>query len=140
MFLEFGPAGSSQRQGAGDHVQASSIGKLLEMQRKRCATLSQVARRYSNQLWKIQTGRTHRISSTETSMRSALSASVGQNSRQVLLEHHEEIIGNRTRAERNVQWMVSISPRRCQVHGGQLQLHRNEGHLQSIELYCASRP
>ena len=34
MFLDFGPADSSQRQGAGDHVQASSIGILLEMPKK----------------------------------------------------------------------------------------------------------
>ena len=48
---------------------------------------------FTNQLWKVQTRRTHTLSSTETSSQSTLSASVGQNSRQVLIDHHEEIFG-----------------------------------------------
>ena len=112
MFWDFDSAVSSQRQAAGDHVQVSvnrnlqqqeqlqdpqfsqqSSGNCSSYQRRRCATLSQVMIQYSNQLWKVQTGRTHTISSTETSSQSALSPSVGQNSRQVLIEHHEEIFG-----------------------------------------------
>ena len=42
---------------------------------------------------KYSTGRTHTISSTETSSQSALSASVGHTSRQVLIEHDGEIFG-----------------------------------------------
>ena len=98
-------------------------GNCSRCQRRRCATLSQVTRRYLNQLWKVQTGRTHRISSTETSSRSALSASVGQNSRQDLIEHHEEIFGKPHKSTGKFVVMASISPRRCHVHGGELQLH-----------------
>ena len=56
--------------------------------------------RYANQLWKVQTDRTHTISSTETSSQSAPSTSVGQNLRQVLIEHHEEIFGTPHRSTR----------------------------------------
>ena len=73
---------------AGSAVVAASIGKLLEMPKEDVALHC-----LSNQLWKVQTGRNHTNSSTKTSSQSALSDSAGQNSRQVLFEHHEEIFG-----------------------------------------------
>ena len=87
---------------AGSAVAAASISKLLEVPKRRCVTLSQVTIQYSNQLWKVQTGRTHTISSTETSSLSALSVSVGQNSRQVLVEHHEEMFGKTAQEHKDI--------------------------------------
>ena len=74
----------------------SSRSKHREVARdakNRCVAVYQVTIQYSNQVWKVQTERTHTISSTETSSQSELRTSFGQNSRQVLIEHHEEIFG-----------------------------------------------
>ena len=141
MFWDFGSAVSSQRQAAGDHVQASVSRKLQQQeqlqdphlpqlasrncsrcQRRRCATLSQVTIQYSNQLWKVQTGRTT-LSSTETSQ-SALSASVGLHDK-FSLNIMKRSSGNRTRS----QGLCS----------GLLRLRR-EGHVQDFKLYLGGRP
>ena len=76
---------------------------------------------YSNQLWKVLTGRTHTIWSTETSSQSALCAlPLDRSHDKFLFNIMMRSSGNRTRAGGHLQWMASTSPRRCHVHGGQM--------------------
>ena len=154
MFWDFGSAVSSQRQAAGDHVQASVSRDLQQQeepqqtsencsrcQRRRCATLSQVTIQHSNQLWKVRTVRTHTISSTERHHHSRHTAlPLDRIQDKFLVNIMKRSSGNRTRAQGHLQWMASMSLRRCHVPGGQLQQHRNEGHLQGFDLYCGGRP
>ena len=72
---------------------AASIGKLLEIPKK---TLRYIVSGHDTILKSTMEStdrETRTISSTETSSQSALSPSVGQNSRQVFLEYRKEIFG-----------------------------------------------